>query len=1462
MTRSQRAVNGQHPLSPIQHGMLYHHLSDRPLDIDLVQITLEMRERLDVDRFEAAWNHVATRHQTLRSRFHWEGVESPVQEVVPAVRLEPRVLDWRDHTATARDDAFRDLVADDRERGFDLTVAPAMRLTLMQWTDTEWRCLWSFHHLLMDGRSLPIVLCDVFDLYDRRQTEHDLPVAPQYSAFLDWLPGRDAAREERFWRELLDGVRSATAVPGDDGTSGRESVRKENIAHLTVDETATIVAFAASIGVTVNTVVQGAWALLLSRHAGSDDVVYGATRVCREGTVPNADGIVGPFINTVPVRVRSTPDTSVREWLADLRRQHIAVRPYEHTPLTDIHRWTGFGGGQPLFETIVVFDRTTLEGWMHTERPEWTQRSFGLRDRTPFPLTLYGYLRDRLELKLAYDRDRIGDEAAERVFGHLHTLLREIPKDAERALKDVPMLSESERRQQLVDWNATALPVELSHCVHELVQAQARRTPDREAVTDGTTVLTYRELDARANQVAHRLRAIGVGPDQRVGVCVERSVDLVVAVLGVLKAGGAYVPLDPEYPADRLDYMARDAGLVALVTAQGVASSIGSWEVPSLDLTAEADALARESAESPAFAMSAENLAYVIYTSGSTGRPKGVMIEHRNVANFFAAMDARIPHDSQGTWLAVTSLAFDISVLELLWPLTRGFKVVVASPVSGGAPRGTHQRAPEFSLFYFASGEGSSQEDKYRLLIEGARFADQRGFHAVWTPERHFHAFGGLYPNPSVTAAALAGFTSRVQIRAGSVVLPLHHPIRVAEEWALVDNLSGGRVGVSFASGWQPNDFVLAPQNYTDRKRVMLEGIELVRRLWKGESATFPGPDGKPVELKIFPKPLQAELPVWITTAGSAETYRAAGTAGANVLTHLLGQSVDDVAAMITVYREAWKAAGHAGSGSVTLMLHTFVGSDESIVRDAVREPMKSYLRSSVSLIKGFAGAWTANRRGLGEMRVAGDEFDKLSPDDMDSLLDFAFERYFETSGLFGTPARCMELVQRLRDGGVDEIACLIDFGVPTDEVLAHLEDLDTLRKQVTRPARSVTAPALSAMMREHSVTHLQCTPSLARMLLADAETRSMLSELEVMLVGGEPLPGTLAAALRERVGGPVINMYGPTETTVWSSTYQVNGAERGTLPIGRPIANTRFYILDHHAQPAPVGVPGELYIGGDGVVRGYLDRPELTRERFVPDAFVGNGSRLYRTGDVVRWRADGLVEFLGRADHQVKIRGHRIELGEIEAVLAAHPDVGQVVVNPWQRGDGDAVLVAYVVPAHGRHPSEAELRAYAEARLPSVMVPSHTVMLASLPLTPNRKVDRKALPAPAASVEAARANGKSDERPATVLEELIAEVWRKVLGVEQVGPRDHFFHLGGNSLTTIQVAMGIRESLGLELPLRVVFEAPTVAELASHLERRLLESADAESLEHLLTELEQPAPGDATELERPPAGEQRVALT
>ncbi|MGH7294093.1 MAG: MupA/Atu3671 family FMN-dependent luciferase-like monooxygenase, partial [Polyangiaceae bacterium] len=533
-------------------------------------------------------------------------------------------------------------------------------------------------------------------------------------------------------------------------------------------------------------------------------------------------------------------------------------------------------------------------------------------------------------------------------------------------------------------------------------------------------------------------------------------------------------------------------------------------------------------------------------------------------------------------------------------------------------------------------------------------------------------------------------------LRAGSVVLPLHNPIRCAEEWSVVDNLSNGRVGLSFASGWHAADFALMPGNFNDRRKLMAEGIETVRKLWRGEAVAVKSGDGKDIEVRIFPPPVQSEPPIWITASGTPETFAAAGRMGANVLTNLLVMKPEELAKNVAVYREARRAAGHAGAGTISLMLHTFVGADADAVRAVVRGPFLEYLRTSTDLINKARWELTAFAKPSVQRDATQGARDlaELSHEEMDAIMAHAFERYFATAGLFGTPQSCLATVDRLKGLGVDEIACLVDFGVPTDTVLEHLPYLDELRRlsnSTGDPTDAAQDFSIAAQVRRHGVTHLQCTPSLAAIVASEPEGLEALGSLGTLLLGGEALPASLVTRLRPVVRGRILNMYGPTETTVWSTFAEVPRAEGAPITIGRPIAGTRVYVVDAHLRPVPVGVPGELVIGGDGVVRGYLDRPELTRERFVRDPFSGHeDDRLYRTGDLARWRDDGTLEFLGRLDHQVKLRGYRIELGEIEAVLGRHPGVREAVVVARADGGGEPRLVAYVVPRDGAHGLDA----------------------------------------------------------------------------------------------------------------------------------------------------------------------------
>lgn len=1307
------SASDSYPLTPIQQGMLFHHVRSPRSGVDIEQMVVALSDAVDAPALRAAWVWLVARHDVLRTSFDWEHGREPKQIVHAEAPLHWREEDWRGLPADEQEARFDAFLQDDRAAGFDPRAAPLSRCALFLLGDRAARLVWTFHHMLADGQSYPTLIRELFDHYDAARTGQPPPIVetpPSYRAFIDWRQAHLAAgapavvQAEAFWRETLDGFRAPTPLSS---AAAREAepVWRAQTRTLSPERTAALRALAAATGVTLPAIIETAWAILLSANSGEDDVVFGVTRACRRDTVPRAEAIVGSFINTLPVRVRLDRDQRVSDALKARRAASVQLRAFEHASLFDVQKWSQVAAGQPLFESLLVYTPRLIGPFLQEQGGAWAARDVRFHEQTNFPVALFAYGESSLLLKLAFDAARLSPETIARWLGQLDTMLSAMPDYTDRPLGDLPVLSPEETQTLVSTWNDTARPFD-DACVHELIERQVARAPTATALAFRDETLSYDELNRRANRVAWQLQALDVAPGQMIGIFAERSIAMVVGLLGILKAGAAYVPMDPAYPGERLAWMLEDAKAPVVLTQAHLAASLPPTTATVVTIDERPLAGAEDFAENLASGVDPAGLAYVIFTSGSSGRPKGVMLEHRNVVNFFAGMDDALGFERPGVWLAVTSISFDISVLELFWTLARGFEVVIQEDpetLALRAPRFTSpasSRPMDFSLFYFAADAGEAGSNRYRLLLEGAKFADTHGFSAVWTPERHFHAFGGLYPNPSVTSAAIAAVTSRVSIRAGSVVLPLHDPIRVAEEWAVVDNISGGRVGLSFASGWHVNDFALKPENYADRKAVMASGIDTVRRLWRGEAVPARNGNGQPIEVRIFPPPVQTEPPLWMTSAGNVESFKMAGTLGAHLLTNLLGQTPEEVAVKIAAYRDARRHAGHAGEGIVSLMLHTFVGPDLDRVREIVRRPFIDYLRTSTELVK--QARWEFPAFATPGKRAGAIDNSDLTHDEIDAMLNHAFERYFQTSGLFGTPDVCLQMVDRLKQAGVDEIACLVDFGVASNTVLEHLVYLDEVRARSNAPARAHEDYAIAAQVARHQVTHLQCTPSLLRAVLLDSAGASALKQIEVLMLGGEPLPAALAAEVAPAVGGRLVNMYGPTETTVWSATAVIASAA-DPVTIGRPIANTQIYLVDRRMGLAPIGAAGELLIGGAGVARGYLDRPELTQEKFIADLFTpgasaaaeafashasadartgAGGGRLYRTGDLARYREDGRIEFLGRLDHQVKVRGHRIELGEIEAAFGRCDDVDQAVVMARGGADGQPRLVAYVVPA------------------------------------------------------------------------------------------------------------------------------------------------------------------------------------
>ncbi|HOR01271.1 MAG TPA: amino acid adenylation domain-containing protein [Anaerolineae bacterium] len=1067
---SKRDIEAVYPLSPVQQGMLFHSVYAPHSGVYVEQLSCTLHGELDIAAFEGAWCQAMARHAVLRTAFVWKRLDRMLQAVQRQVPLPLEQQDWRSLPPEEQEARLQTYLEADRRAGFDLSKAPLLRLTLFRTADAVHRLVWTHHHLLLDGWSLPLLLREVFAFYEARRQgrELDLPLPRPYADYIAWLKARDGAQAEAYWRSALAGMRAPTplvvermAAAGAEGPAKCSELRRR----LSVQASEALQSLARRQQVTLSTVVQGAWALVLSRYSGEEDVAFGVTVSGRPADLPGAETMVGLFINTLPLRVHVPPQGRVGAWLTALQAQQAGLHQWEHTPLVDIQGWSEVPRGQPLFESIVVFENYPA-GDLVAGRGSLGICDVRTIEQTNYPLTVVAAPGSGLELRISYDCGRFASGTVERMLGHLETVLVAIAAGSEQPLATLPMLTAAER-QALDGWNDTAVDYGDVRCFHQLFEEHAARTPGAVALAFERQQLSYGELNRRANQLAHHLLRRGLAREALVAICLDNSPEMIVAVLAVLKAGGAYLPLDASYPPERLAFMLGDAQAAFLLTQAALRPALPDAGAEAICLDADWPAIAREPAEDPGVAVGPGDLVYAIYTSGSTGRPKGTLVEQRGLANLAHAL-----------------------------------------------------------VDMFATGPGSR-------VLQFASFS--------------FDA------------------------------------------------------------------------------------------------------------------------------------------------------SVADIAMAL--------------AGGATLCL-------------APREVLHS-------------------------------------------------------------------------------------------------------------------VPDLLALLRDQAITTVTLPPAVLK-LLPDED----LPALRTVASAGEACTWDVWA--RWAPGRRFLNGYGPTENTVSASFGQVGEriAEAATVPIGSPIANVQLHVLDRHLQPAPVGVPGELYIGGAGLARGYLNRPELTAERFVErpatvppsggdgrtvgaDSLsppvgrtvgghpVGGGGRLYRTGDLVRRLDDGTLEFLGRIDDQVKVRGFRVELGEVEAALAQHPALQQAAVIAREGEAGVMQLVAYVVPAGDALPTPGELRGYLRRSLPDHMLPAACVTLPALPLTPSGKVDRRALPAP----DQASRGVDGAAAPSTPTEELIAGIWAQVLGREQVARHDDFFALGGHSLLATQLISRLREAFGVELPLRSLFDAPAVADLARAVE-------------------------------------------
>ncbi len=677
--------------------------------------------------------------------------------------------------------------------------------------EEHWFCL-TLHHIACDGWSLALLEHEISAFYQAFQNGEtaDVPeLTAQYTDFAAWQTSQEIDEPLAYWREKLAGIPALSGLPTDFPRPPAQTYAGAHLDFVLPAHVAEEVAeLARTTTATPFAVLLAAFSAFVHAYTGTDEVVTGSPAAGRSR--PEVQHLVGFFANTVVHRLDVSGQPTFRELVERTRAESRAAMVHQDLPfeklVEELHPVRD-PSHNPLFQLMFSYQDTDGEPGLKLPGCEVAMAP-GDTATAKFDLTLsMTNAPERLSFRLEYATDLFTEATAHQIGEQFQTLLAGALADPDRSIGALPVLTEVDLDRVLIDWNPASAPIG-ADLVHELIAAQAARTPDAPALLgadqDPADALSYREVDERADALAARLRGHGVGPGVPVGVYLDRSPELVITLLAILKAGGGYLPLDPGYPQDRLAFMVADSATPVLVSRAGLARRLDSLSVTVVRIDEPGEAVVTE-VTWPA----QEDLAYLIYTSGSTGKPKGVMLSHRNVLNFFTGMDRVLGGDDPGTWLAVTSMSFDISVLELLWTLARGYRVVVrgdeptAARQEGGAvvPASAQAKTMDFSLFYFGGDKGGDPADRYRLLMEGAKFADRNGFSAVWTPERHFHEFGGLYPNPSVTASAIAAVTENIAVRAGSVVLPLHDPLRVAEEWSIVDNLSHGRVGISIASG-------------------------------------------------------------------------------------------------------------------------------------------------------------------------------------------------------------------------------------------------------------------------------------------------------------------------------------------------------------------------------------------------------------------------------------------------------------------------------------------------------------------------------------------------------------------------------------------------------------------------------------------------------------------------------------
>ena len=674
-------VSDIYPLTPTQTGMLFHTLQAPGSGVYFEQYVCTLSGSLDLACFRQAWQTAVERHAVLRTAFIWEGLDEPLQVVRQKLELPFEHIDWRELSETEQHERLEEYIKNDRTRGFEPAKAPLLRLALFQTAPVVHQFVWSFHHLQLDGWSTGLLLEEVFDSYEiLRRGELPKKSPPRaFKEYVGWLKQQDISQAESFWKKELAGFITPTALRVERGVTSKKStgIYQQKQTKLSESVSTTLQQLAQQHRLTLNTIFQGAWAILLSRYSSESDVLFGTTVSGRPADLPGVEAMIGMFINTLPTRVQVHPDEEILPWLKKIQSRQLELREFEYTPLIEIQAWSDIPKHRALFDTIVVFENYPVDGStfqngnhrLHISNVRYLEQS-------NYPLSVLVEPGKQSQLYLIYNTDYFDDEVIGRLLGHLETILTGIAANAMKPIKTIELLTPVERQQVIHTWNNTDVDLPKPQQTQQFIEQHAIKNPDAVAVVDNDGQFTYNELDRKANQLANYLQTLGVGSNTPVGLVLERSIDMIVAILGVLKAGGAYLPLDPDYPSERLKFMLTDTQAPVVLTQKKLAVSLPDHKAKMVFIDAEWDLIAREDNTVPHIAAAPENLAYVIYTSGSTGKPKGVPVSHRNLVHSTSAR-FQFYKKNVNRFLLLSSFTFDSSVVGIFWTLCQGGTLVL-----------------------------------------------------------------------------------------------------------------------------------------------------------------------------------------------------------------------------------------------------------------------------------------------------------------------------------------------------------------------------------------------------------------------------------------------------------------------------------------------------------------------------------------------------------------------------------------------------------------------------------------------------------------------------------------------------------------------------------------------------------------------------------------------------------------